>query len=148
MIIDNINNCQIYQGLHKDFSKIFEVLKTLPIDSMTEKLVFDVGNSWIYPPTVLNEITGIKQLEAHKEFIDIHYILSGTEKFGYANISNLKTAKSYDAEADYELLDGETEFFTLKTGDFCIVYPQDAHIPAFQKIGDENLVRVVAKIRL
>lgn len=48
---------------------------------------------------------------------------------------------------DYELLDGRQEFLTLQAGDFCMVYPQDAHISACEQVGSTPLVRVVAKIR-
>lgn len=63
-------------------------------------------------------------------------------------MDSLKTVKDYDKDADYLLLDGDKNLLTLHEGDFCITFPQDAHIPAFRKIGEEQLQRVVAKVRV
>lgn len=147
MIIDSLTNCSLYENVHKDFKAVFEVLKKIALGEVEEKVVLDEGNVWVFSPSVANVTGEPKPLEAHREFIDIHYVLAGCEKFGYANLVGLVTTKEYDSKDDYELLEGETDFVTLKAGDFCIVFPQDAHAPACQKIGDEELVRIVAKIR-
>ena len=42
-------------------------------------------------------------------------------------------------------LDGELNSLFLKKGDFIVTFPQDAHIPAMNKISDDILVRAVAK---
>lgn len=147
MIVDNLKNCILYEKIHKDFAKVFEVLKTLSKDSEVEKKVIEEGSVWVLPPSVISDSDAPKIFEAHRDFIDIHYIISGEEKFGYSNIERLVQVKEYDNHEDYELLEGEKDFITLKEGDFCIVFPQDAHIPAFQKVGETELIRVVAKIR-
>jgi len=33
--------------------------------------------------------------EAHRDFLDIHYVISGEERFAYALIDSLKTEKEY-----------------------------------------------------
>ena len=147
MVVDSLNNCKLYEEIHKDFAKVFEAFKKIKAFE-TEKIILDEGNVWINAPAATNPTGEHKTFEAHRNFIDIHYIMSGSEAFGYSNIERLKTTKEYDQNKDCERLDGEQEFITLNEGDFCIVYPQDAHIPAYKKIGDKELVRVVAKIRL
>lgn len=56
---------------------------------------------------------GIRMFEAHRDFIDIHFILSGSEVFGYSNVDSLKLTKEYDQDADYLLLDGDRNLLTL-----------------------------------
>lgn len=147
MIVDSLKNCTLYENVHKDFEQVFDVLKTISADVQSEKIVLHEGNVWVNAPslTVISETA--KVFEAHKEFIDIHYIIAGAEMFGYANKERLSVTKEYDKQGDYELLDGEADLITLKEGDFCIVFPDDAHIPACRKAGEEPLVRVVAKVR-
>ena len=147
MITDSLKNCATYETLHKDFKKVFEALQKLDGD-VSEAVVLDEGNVWINPPFEAELPEEAREFEAHRDFIDIHYILSGSEAFAYANVEGLKTTKEYDKEDDYELLDGDKSLITLNAGDFCITFPQDAHIPFFQKNGEERLVRAVAKIRL
>ena len=147
MIVDSLNNCALYESVHKDFKAVFEVLKKIAVGEIDEKVVLDEGNVWVNAPSVANIIDAPRVFEAHRDFIDIHYIVSGAETFGYANVDRLETIKEYDAVDDYEVLDGKQEFLTLKAGDFCIVFPQDAHIPVCTKVGEEELVRLVAKVR-
>lgn len=147
MIVDSLRNCTLYETVHKDFAQVFDVLKTISADTESGKIVLNEGNVWVNAPSLTVVTETSKAFEAHKEFIDIHYIISGAEKFGYANKERLNVTKEYDKQGDYELLDGEANLITLKEGDFCIVFPDDAHIPACMKVGKEPLVRVVAKIR-
>lgn len=148
MIADKLSNFALYETVHKDFGKVFEVLRKAAVEGLSEKLVLDEGNVWVSAAKEANVTDAPRVFEAHRDFIDIHYILSGKETFGYANVDTLTTTKEYDKEGDCELLDGDRSLLTLNAGDFCITFPQDAHIPFLQKHGDEKLVRVVAKIRV
>lgn len=148
MIVDSLNNFKLYEDLHKDFPKVFEVLNKIERGEITDKTVLVEDCVWVNDISEVKEINEPKVFEAHREFIDIHYIVSGIESFGYANIDTLKSIKAYDKDNDYELLDGDKDFITLKAGYFCIVFPQDAHIPTNQKIGDGKLIRTVAKIKI
>ena len=148
MIIDSVSNCALYENVHTDLRGVFQVLQKVATGEVTGKTVLDEGNVWVNAPATASIPEGIRVFEAHRDFIDVHYILSGSELFGYSNVDRLMTTKEYDEEGDYELLDGEKSLVVLNAGDFCIAFPQDAHIPFFQKCGDENLVRVVAKVRI
>ena len=148
MITDSLSNCALYENVHKDLCKVFQVLQKNAMGEVTEKTVLDEGNVWINAPATVSIPEGHRVFEAHRDFIDVHYILSGSETFGYSNVDRLTTTREYDKEADYELLDGDKSLLVLKAGDFCIAFPQDAHIPFVQKHGTEKLVRVVAKVRV
>lgn len=148
MIADSLNNCYLYENIHKDFKKVFEVLRKISDGEVTERVVLEEGSAWVSAPAEAVIPEGIRMFEAHRDFIDIHFILSGSEVFGYSKVDSLKITKEYDKDADYLLLDGDKNLLTLHAGDFCITFPQDAHIPAFRKIGEEQLQRVVAKVRV
>ena len=154
MIIDSIGNFEKYISLHKDFEKAFSFLRDLREDEKEGTTILDEGCVWATvigvnnAPRVSNTPNSAKVFEAHKRFVDIHYILSGEEKFGYANIDRLKTKQPYNAMDDYQLLEGEINAILLKKGDFMITFPEDAHIPDLEKTNDEKLVRVVVKVRI
>ena len=83
--------------------------------------------------------------EAHKDYLDIHYCIEGSEGIGYANIDTLTPETEYDSENDYLLLSGKVNKTVLNKGDFCVVFPEDAHIPAMH--GNESEVKkAVVKI--
>lgn len=148
MIIDSLDNAYLYKNIHKDFPKVFEVLRRIAEGEVSERTVLEEGRVWVSAPVEAVILEGKRQFEAHRDSIDIHYILSGAEEFGYAKEGSLTTTKEYDQKEDYLLLDGKTNLVALNAGDFCITFPQDAHIPTFCKIGEDKLQRVVAKIQV
>ena len=85
--------------------------------------------------------------EAHRDYLDIHYVISGSECVGYSDIDKLTVEREYDAEGDYLLLRGEVNRLILSPGEFCIVFPEDAHIPGM--IGNTpSFIKAVVKIKL
>jgi YhcH/YjgK/YiaL family protein len=86
--------------------------------------------------------------EAHKKYIDIHYCISGSEGIGYNDVPRLTPTTEYDEENDYLLLSGEYQKVVLHEGDFCIVFPEDAHIPMMKGDADGMLLKAVAKVKI
>lgn len=148
MIVDSISNYQKYVSLHKGFEKAFSFLRELREDASEGTTMLEEDNMWanIIEISYVPESDNI--FEAHRNFLDIHYILSGEEKFGYANCDHLNTVERYNAIDDIELLEGEINEILLKKGDFMITFPEDAHIADYQKVNDNTLKRVVVKIRI
>ena len=144
MVTGNIKNCERYYPLHKHFKDVFEYLKTVKKDS--GKYVISEGNVWVNPPVVRNACSDI--YETHRKFIDIHYILSGSETFGCCDAKRLEVTEKYDEAKEYEFLKGKGDLVEMSEGDFIIVFPEDAHnvIVDFDK--SSELVTVVAKVRL
>ncbi len=79
--------------------------------------------------------------EAHRKYIDIQYIIEGSEYIGTGEIENFVTEESYNAERDVEFLktDKPQDFIRMNGGDFMILFPQDVHMP---QISIENSVYV------
>ena len=148
MIFDHIKYSSQYNSVHRNFEAVFEYLKNIPADARTGSFVPEPDNVWGGISVYAETNTGKKMYEAHRNFMDIHYVLSGEATFGYCTVDRLKTTQAYDEKADYELLEGDIHAISMKPGDFCIVFPQDAHIPVVEKVGEEDLVRVVVKIRV
>ena len=148
MIKDNIKNYKTYISIHKDFEKVFEFLTNLDSNTKSGKYVIDEDRVWVNILESEPDAKAERQYEAHRDFIDIHYIISGGEKFGCSEIDKLRETVPYDKGNDVLFLEGELNSLLMKTGDFIVTFPQDAHIPAMNKISDDILVRAVAKIKL
>lgn len=149
MITDSIKNIDIYKNLHKDFPKVFEYMKTLGKDSPKGPFVLDGDN--VHGSVWTAETTGTaeeRKLEKHEKFIDIHYLLDGCEKFGYADADTLTTSEEYHESDDYSFLEGNASGVILTPGHFCIVFPQDAHSPYCIAEKSETVKRCVIKIRI
>ena len=86
--------------------------------------------------------------EAHKKYIDLQLVVSGTEQIGYVSIDQL-TAEPYDAERDLTWLSGTAgEWITLPAGHFMLLWPGDAHMPQIAAGASSEVLKVVVKIEM
>ena len=90
MIVANIKDTKRYYGINPNFEKAFEFLKTL-----TE--TFDIGpaegdgfkaNVSVTETSDYTYDGEPKSLEVHREYLDIHYCIEGSEAIGYAHIDS------------------------------------------------------------
>lgn len=86
--------------------------------------------------------------EAHRDYIDIQYIISGEEKIGVTDYSSCTEAIAYDKEKDIEFLNGNGEYYPLKEGEYMVLYPQDAHKPSISLNNQSTVRKVVVKVRI
>lgn len=149
MVVDSLENAKKYYALHKDFKEVFEYIEKIGEETVPGKYIIRAGEIWVIV-SHMQEVADIKErmYEAHEKYADIHYILHGEEEFGYSNIERLMVTQSYNAEEDYKFLSGKFQSFHMKKGDFCILFPEDAHIPYAAKMGTDVLKRVMVKIRI
>ena len=65
--------------------------------------------------------------EAHRRYLDIHIMLSGSEHVDVSHPDTLTLREAQEAN-DFYAYDGEAEFpMTLSPGEFLVVFPGDAH---------------------
>ena len=145
MIIDLLKNNSLYSNIL--FVDAFNFLKKKDL------LILEVGDYKINGDMVFAKVREYDtkdrnkaKWEAHKKYIDLHYIVSGTEHIGYA-ITNEMQNISYIEEKDQMVLDGTGDFFKLKEGYFSIFYPYEAHMPAVFFDKSEYVKKIIIKIK-
>lgn len=149
MIVANIKDAERYYSVNPYFKEIFDFLGTLNKDSLegTKCEAWRAGIS-VCEKRDFDELGELRPAEAHRAYLDIHYVISGSEGMGYADVSRLSPITEYDAEGDYLLLSGDVSVVTLREGDFCIVFPEDAHVPALTTKYGDVLKKSVVKVKL
>lgn len=86
--------------------------------------------------------------EAHRKYLDLHYIVEGIEGIATADISALQTVEPYDEQKDISFLEGnEDGRYYLKPGQFMVCWPNDAHKVAVMNEKPEHIKKVVFKIK-
>ena len=152
MIYGNIESSQRYYGLHPDFEEIFEFFKGLSSENLCdgfEKENFRIVVKKDFTKTSDVKNNGEEKLsEAHKEYIDIHYCISGSEGFGFSNVALLDTVSEYNKDEDCSLHSGKTNKLIMRKGEFCIVYPEDAHIPLLCGDCESGVIKAIAKVKV
>ena len=150
MITGNIKDAKRYYSVAEGFREAFEMLASLtpetPSGVVTERDGFRIS---VMEPvrSDFDKNGNPRVFEAHRNYLDIHFVISGEEGMGYSDISKLSVTKEYDEGGDYLLLSGDYDKLILKPGDFCITFPEDAHIPVMTA-GGAGLKKAVVKIRL
>ena len=143
MITGNMKDMVRYCGIDSKIGEALTFLKTARFGENPSRLTVNFSEA---VPSDQDAEGQPKVFEAHRKYIDIHYIFEGSEQFGYANINTLMELAAYDEANDYLLLDGEGSRITLHPGDFVIAFPEDAHIPAMKHPNSGKVQRAVVKI--
>ncbi len=105
-----------------------KILTTLPEDIADGDYPIETGGRYaVFSPTMKAE--GEARVETHRKYIDIQYILSGEERIGYTDASNLTPLTDYSVEHDITFHKGAVDWMVYKEGDFGIFFPEDGHAP-------------------
>jgi YhcH/YjgK/YiaL family protein len=86
--------------------------------------------------------------EAHRQYIDIQYIVCGSECMGYASIDAVKATTGYSSDTDYQLFEGPGDVITAHEGMFVLFAPQDAHMPGISPGQIGMVKKAIVKVRI
>ncbi|MBC7320235.1 YhcH/YjgK/YiaL family protein [bacterium] len=146
MIVDCLKNAEIYYNIDEDIKVALQFLAKNDFeDAEIGRYEFKNG---IYIMVQEYKTKPVQEgfWEAHRQYIDVQYIVRGIERIGYANVNNLKISQEYMKDKDYLVLSGKGDFFTACTGTFVIFYPEDAHMPCLTAKKPQIVKKVVIKI--
>ena len=86
--------------------------------------------------------------EAHRDYLDLHFMLRGTEQIDVNFIDNMEQ-KEYVPKDDFLPLFGDpNSAVVLKPDDWVLLYPEDAHRTAVQVKEPAKLKKAIFKIRI
>ena len=85
--------------------------------------------------------------EAHKNYEDIHFVISGKEKIGITPVASASVSKEYDAAKDIAFFTSKGKYYVSGPDNFFIVFTQDAHRPGVKTEGADTVKKVVVKVR-
>jgi YhcH/YjgK/YiaL family protein len=147
MIIDALNNYQLYLPLHPEFKKAFRFLLREDLPSLPCGK-YAIGRKGTH--AIMQEYKTKKQsdgvIECHRKYIDIQFMAKGTELIGVCSKAGCKAAR-YEPKRDFQRLEGKPDFVTLRAGHFAIFMPHDGHMPCLMRGKKSEKVRkVVIKV--
>ena len=89
--------------------------------------------------------------EAHRSYIDIQYILSGTEVMGWAPLDQLQITQDYQPEKDILFGTCAPQSITplvVAAGQAAVFFPEDAHAPKLALGSPAQVKKIVVKIQI
>ena len=150
MVYDKIDNLETYAGLSEDIRLGLVYLRQLSPD--VEKGVYELSPR---VKAIVSEYA-TKQVnengyEAHRRYIDIQYLLTGSEKLCSLPLECLKETKPYNEKDDYALYNEpfvRPQEMLLGNGYFAILFPQDGHMPQLCVEAPLPVKKVVVKVKI
>ncbi len=149
MIKDTLTNISKYNNL-SEFLKIgLDYIKNTDFDKLEDGR-YSINGEDIYINIQTYKTKENADFEAHRNYVDIQYVISGEEKIGVTDYANCSTTIEYNNDKDIEFLNGVGEYYELKTGDFMILYPTDAHKPSISidTNNPETVRKAVVKVHI
>ena len=108
------------------------------------------GSNGIFAIVIKTNSRDLKghQFEAHRQNLDLHYLVSGKEVLGFTNAYALEVATPYDSSGDYLLYHYPQQYSQvgLTETQFVLFYPEDAHCAQGHLQGENPILKVVFKI--
>lgn len=149
MILDTLKNKEQYASLHPRFKAVFDYIDTHDLASM-ELGRHDIDGDNIFVMVQELELRPREQarLELHRKYIDIQLVLRGPEEvFGWSEKKDCLTAETeFDEAKDIQLFTDKPQcFYTVREGQFSILYPEDGHAPM---LGEGVVKKCIFKILL
>ena len=149
MIYAKNKDAMSYRGIHPNLD--------LALDHITPEFLASVGpervelkGGSVYATRFTYETVPAEEsfFEAHRKYLDIHIMLSGSERVEIAPPEKLTEFDRVEAN-DFYAYRGEGDYkLVLSPGDFLVVFPDDAHRIKMQVDGPETVTKAVFKIRI
>ncbi|HEY9115725.1 MAG TPA: YhcH/YjgK/YiaL family protein [Bacteroidales bacterium] len=147
MVLDRIENVALYESLHPGIKTAFDFINKTDFSSFLPGK-YELEGDKIF--VLVNEYETKKASEtypeAHRKYIDIQLMVSGSEKFGYAAFSGQKVQSEYNLIKDIAFFNSEVDFFELNPGMFAIFFKNELHQPGIFIGKPETVKKVVVKV--
>lgn len=150
MIFDRLSNSKQYEKLNEKFKIGFDFLKNNNLKEMKDGRYDIADGVFANVQSLKTKNKTEKKWEAHKDYIDIQYVIKGEESMGYGILEDFKkVVVPYNKEKDIEFLDGEKfNYIDVNENDFVIFYPNDVHAPMLSVKEDVEIKKVIVKIKI
>lgn len=148
MIIDLLSNAAFYFSISDRLAAALRFLQeTDPFTLAPGR--HDVQGTDVYALVQHYESRPLEKgkWEAHRRYIDIQYLFEGEERMGYAPLEQARLGE-YDDARDFQALQAEGDFITVRPDMFVIFAPQDAHMPNLAVAEPRPNKKIVMKVRV
>ena len=147
MIIDHLDNAAQYFDLNPHIEKACAFLRRDDLAQLEPgNYEIDGDNAWAIVAEGVPTMRADGQLEAHRQYLDVHYTVSGVECVGWRTTGACAiTSSEYNAEEDAILFADEPLLWVdVPAGHFALFLLADAHAP----VRESNVRKVILKIAM
>lgn len=132
MILDRLDAADRHAALHPRFAAAFRYLREADLATLADG-EHELDGRRLYVSVASAQGRGRTGaiLEAHRRYIDIQVVISGTEEIGLKPVTACHEVElAYDGGRDLMLFrDRPDDWLVLPVGSFMVLFPADAHAP-------------------
>ena len=152
MIQTTIKDLERYSSLNPYFSAAFKKLFELsqkPFETGTFEV--DGDNAFIKATQYETRSMDEAKVEAHRNYIDVMWLVSGEEKLLYYPTHKIENfTQEYNEQKDVIITKPQEEstIINLKEGDVVIFFPEDSHAPNLTLHEKCTAQKYIAKVKI
>ncbi len=152
MVFDNLKNCELYYGMHPRFREAFDFIKRAIAENLeVGKYEIDGKELWASVQEYTSKLETEAKAEAHKNYIDIQFIVSGVEVIEGFDIDKATPKSEYNDIKDVMFYedDANASKGILNANEYGIFFPRDVHKPGMC-LGDNQapVKKIVVKVKV
>ncbi len=150
MILDVLDNAELYRGLPRPLVAALEFLRVTDLAALPiGKTVIDGERLFALTQEYAPKPAALLKYEAHRRYWDVQYVVSGVERMGWNTLARMTVSEPYDAERDVAFFRGSGDLVRVPVGTFAIFGPSDVHMPGVaMEQGDVAAAAMVRKVVL
>jgi YhcH/YjgK/YiaL family protein len=151
MILDLLDNAQLYRGLGSRFAHGLDWLRAFDPKTPVGRIAIEGDDLYAMIQAYDTKPAHEKKFESHRTYADIQFVVSGQEIMGYCPLPNLAVVtQPYEAKGDCALYADPKRAtdLVLSPGMFAIFWPEDGHKPGCALGPASRVQKVVLKVRL
>ena len=137
-----------YRGIHRNLDLALEHITPEFLSSLEDNVRVPLDGDRVYCTRFTYETVPLEEgfFEAHRRYLDIHIMLSGSERVDVTRPDEL-TLTDAQEQNDFYAYSGDAWYTTeLRPGDFMVVFPGDAHRIKLQVEGAKTVTKAVFKV--
>ena len=148
MILDHLDRADLYVALSPGIAAAFEYLRTADFANVADGK-YPVGDTGVMAMVSRYHTKPLADAvwESHRRNIDVQYVASGSERFGYVPLEHAPPVKTpYREDKDVMFYEPGGDMLTLRAGQFAIFLPHDIHAPSLVDGTSCEVLKVVMKV--
>jgi biofilm protein TabA len=147
MILDTVERASQYNLIGPGFAEAMKFLYENRNGGLTQDRYEISNDAYALVKRYASKPAENCKYEAHRDYIDVQYVVSGDEYMGWAPKDTM-TIDTYIEEKDQFRLSGKGEMVPLHAGQFMILFPSDAHMPCVVYNQSAPVEKIILKIRV
>ena len=144
MIVDRFDNASPLYQLPQRLAQALDYIRTPDMNALaTGRHDIDGDRLFALVQEYTTKAPAECVWEAHRRYVDVQFVVSGSERMGYVPLAVASEREPYDVARDVAFFEPGHEFLTIRAGMFAIFGPEDVHSPCHHAGGSPAHVRKV-----